>query len=598
MSELESNALNDIIDNIRITTVFQPIISLRDGSILGHEALSRISSESVINSPSELFRIASDSKRLWDLELICRTKALESAFIYNEKPYDKKLFLNVNPNIMHDPKFKNGFTKEFLVHYNIVASNIIFEITERNVIEDISVFKSAINHYRNQNYKIAIDDAGSGYSGLNLISEINPDFIKLDIDLIRGIDTNSLKYALVKGMVEFSKVSSIQIIAEGIETLSELETLVNLGVQYGQGFLIQYPDPSFKEINPLLLLTLKELNLKKNHMSQYGISSTFISNLSVATETLAPNEKVITVYENYKNETKSFGYCVLENERPVGIIKKEKFASKLSGHFGFSLHQNKSISDLMDKEFLSVDCETPIGLVSSMAMSRSDENLYDFIIVTKEEKYLGTVTIKDLLQKVMEIEVYSAKHQSPLTGLPGNVIIEQELTRCIMYEKYYTVAYLDIDNFKAYNDVYGFENGDSIIKLLANTLRENTGKNDFIGHIGGDDFVVIISRIVSENYFDTIVKSFESRVLDFYHLDDVEKGFIISTNRHGVIESFPLTRLTCVVTNNLLHTYINPFEISETLAQMKKKTKQNNKRNSYTNVSKITEDQIHNSTNT
>jgi len=577
MNEIERIALNDIIDEGRVTTVFQPIISLRDGSILGHEALSRIVSESVIPSPDDLFRIASDSKRLWDLELLCRTRALENAFIYHNPPYDRKLFINVNPNIMHDPKFKNGFTKEFLNQYKIEAPNIIFEITERNAIEDISIFKSAINHYRDQGFKIAIDDTGSGYSGLNLISEIDPNFIKLDIDLIRDIDTNSLKYALVKGMVEFSKVSSIQIIAEGIETRTELETLVNLGVQFGQGYFIQRPEYLIKDIEPAFLSILKEINLKKNHNSQYGISSSFVSNLCIAQDTLSPDDKVLTVYENYKKDPGSFGSCVIENGTPVGIVTREKFAMKLSGYFGFSTYQNRLISELMDTDFLSVDFETPIGYVANMAMSRSKSSLYDFIVVTKEEKYLGTVTIKDLLQKVMEIEVYSAKHQSPLTGLPGNVLIEQELIRIISEEKHYTVSYFDIDNFKAYNDVYGFENGDSIIKLLSSILRDKTKRNDFLGHIGGDDFVVILNRYVSIDYFEDIVHAFETRVMEFYRDNDVQKGFITSQNRHGEIEKFPLTKLTCVVIDNSMHSYITPFEISEMLAQLKKKAKLNNR---------------------
>jgi len=487
---------------------------------------------------------------------------------------------------MHDPNFKNGFTKEFLSQYNIKANNIIFEITERNVIEDISIFKTAINHYRNQEFKIAIDDAGSGYSGLNLISEIDPNYIKLDIDLIRDIDTNSLKYALVKGMVEFSKVSSIQIIAEGIETLSELETLVNLGVQFGQGYIIQRPDALFKEIDLTFLSFLKEINLKKNHNSQYVVSSLFIKNLSIASKTLNPDDKVLTIYDNYKNDDSSFGYCITENGLPVGVVTKEIIASKLSGQYGFTLYQNSLVSELMDKSFLCVDFETPVSHVANLAMSRSNKNLYDFITVTKEGKYLGTVTIKDLLQKVMEIEVNSAKHQSPLTGLPGNILIEQELIQCITHKDQYTVAYLDIDNFKSYNDIYGFENGDSIIKLLSSIIKENIRQVDFVGHIGGDDFVVILDRIESVNYFDSITKSFEAKVLEFYREADKQRGYISSHNREGELCRFPLVTLTCVVIDNLTHSYSSPSEISEILAHMKKKSKQDHRLSEVSNLSK------------
>lgn len=576
MTESENSALNQIIDYKQIRTVFQPIVSLRDGSVLGHEALSRITCESDISNTEELFRIAGDSNRLWDLELLCRIKALETAFVFLNPPYEGKLFLNVNPNIMHDMKFKQGFTKEFLAQYNIEASNIIFEITERNVIEDICLFRTTIDHYKNQNYKIAIDDTGSGYSGLNLISEVNPNYIKLDINLIRDIDSNSLKFALVKGMVELSKVSKIQIIAEGIETYAELETLVNLGVQYGQGYFIQHPEFIVNAISPFFLQTLKDINLKKNHISQYGISSAFISNLCQPSETVRVDEKVSRVYDKLKQDSDCFGYCVIENDIPVGIVTKERLAMKLSGHFGFTLHQNKQISDLMDIDFLSVDYKTPIGFVSTMAMSRSNDHLYDFIIVTQNEKYLGTVTIKDLLQRTTELEVSSAKHQNPLTGLPGNILIEQELTHCILNEKEYCVAYLDIDNFKAYNDVYGFENGDIIIRLLADILRNDAIDNPFIGHIGGDDFIIILKRYVFATYFDAIVEKFEKKVLDYYHKDDIKQGFIVSSNRHGEVERFPLTSLTCVVVDNITQSFKNANDISETLAMMKKLAKQTN----------------------
>ncbi len=256
--------LDDIIRNKSIKSVFQPIISLQDGEILGHEALSRITCEGVIENPEMLFCIAGEYGRLWDLEQLCRTIALETAYETMRPPYDKMLFLNVNPNIMHDEKFKRGFTKDFLKQYHIKPQNIIFEITEQNVILDMSGFLSAVDNYRGQGYKIAIDDVGSGYSGLNLISEINPNYIKLDMKLIRGINSDSLKYALVKGMVELSKVSQIKLIAEGIETYSELETLIGLGVQYGQGYYIQRPNEMILELSADLISIIKKLNRKHN----------------------------------------------------------------------------------------------------------------------------------------------------------------------------------------------------------------------------------------------------------------------------------------------------------------------------------------------
>lgn len=211
MFEQIEKDLDYIINNKQIRTIFQPIVSLRDGSIFGHEALSRIICQSSISNPDELFAAAEKYNRLWQLELLCRTKALEAAFVFMIPPYSKKLFINVNPQIMHDENFKTGFTKEFLRQYKINPSSIIFEITERNVITDISSFKSTITYYKNQEYSIAIDDTGAGYSGLNLISEVSPHFIKLDMNLIRGIDKDTLKHALVREWLNSQRHQTYQL---------------------------------------------------------------------------------------------------------------------------------------------------------------------------------------------------------------------------------------------------------------------------------------------------------------------------------------------------------------------------------------------------
>ena len=565
--------LEKIIGNREIKTVFQPIISLHDGEVLGHEALSRITCETEVESMEALFILAGKYNCLWELEQLCRTKAFEAAFRFMIPPYNKKLFINVNPNVLHDETFQKGLTKEYLNQFQISPGNIIFEITERNVIKDITGFIATVDNYRSQDYKIAIDDAGAGYAGLNLISDINPNYIKLDMKLIRHVHTDSLKAALVKGMVELSKISGISIIAEGIETGEEMEALINLGVQYGQGYFIQLPEAEIKDIKPDILQLIKKLNQKRNDVLTNNIFSMAIENLCTNTKTITTRELVPDVYDIFKYEPGCIGLCVIEDNIPVGIVTKERIALKLSGQYGFALYQNKPISHVMDKSFLSVDCETPINIVSSIAMEREQDKLYDFIVITKNGRYLGTVTIRDLLRKTTEIEVAAAKHQNPLSGLPGNLMIEQKLQQCILNGRDYSVTYLDIDNFKAYNDVYGFENGDLVLKLLSCILLRNVHKNEFVGHVGGDDFVIINDEHVEEEFFQQIKTQFETEVLEFYNQEDIEKGYIVTTNRRNMIERFPLITLTVVSVNNKEHQFKDMFELTENLAGLKKRRK-------------------------
>lgn len=573
MPDILKQDLDYIIENKQIKSVFQPIISLKDAQVLGHEALSRISCQTMIKDTEELFRFAGKFNRLWDLELMCRVKSLEAAYIQMKPPYNKKLFVNVNPQIMHDKKFQDGFTIEYLKKYNITPENIIFEITEREAIYDMESFLVVIEHYKKQHYKIAIDDAGAGYSGLNLISDIHPHYLKLDMKLVRNIDKDSLKYVLVKSLIEFAQFTNISLIAEGIETKEEMKALIELGVPYGQGYFIQKPDEIIKDITPDIIKYILDTNQKKLNNQGTKLSKLSIENISNETKIISPLTKVERVFDEFRENPYINGMCIVCDERVLGIITRENLVQKLSGRYGFSLYQRKEITSIMDNDFLEVDYKTAVNTVSYLAMERDSSKLYDMIVVTQEGKYFGTVTIKDLLQKTMEIDVANAKNLNPLSGLPGNHIIDQELSQCIHVKKRYSIMYIDMDNFKAYNDVYGIENGDKVIKLLADILLRYKEENDFVGHVGGDDFLYMIEHYNWEEISHSIISDFEKEVTLFYNEQDRECGYITSTNRHGEIEIFPITSLTIAIANNKYRHYNDTYELTEELARSKKKGK-------------------------
>jgi diguanylate cyclase (GGDEF)-like protein len=181
-------------------------------------------------------------------------------------------------------------------------------------------------------------------------------------------------------------------------------------------------------------------------------------------------------------------------------------------------------------------------------------------------------TIKNLSRLI-----YSNRCVSPLTGLPGNVQIEAELKRRISSKKTYAVIYADLDNFKAYNDRYGFMNGDEVIKytstLMQNSIEKYGKQTDFVGHIGGDDFVAVVDYVNARKIAKDIIESFDAGIKQFYNEEDIEKGGIQLPNRKGKIEKFPIMTITVAMISNRYKTYKNTLDIGEEGALVKKKAK-------------------------
>lgn len=233
--------LLSIIEEGRIHPVFQPIVSLRDGQILGYEALSRIDGKTKIQDMEEFFQLGVHYGKTWEIEKLCRKKILQTYAQFPETQKTGKLFINVNPLVMQDEKFKQNYTKKQLEKRGIASEKIVIEVTERNTIDNLQEFQDTMNHYQQEGYEIAIDDVGSCYSGLNVIANTKPRYIKIDMALVRGIDKDPMRQALLKGLVEMANHTSFELIAEGIETEDELELLMKLGIDYGQGYLLERP---------------------------------------------------------------------------------------------------------------------------------------------------------------------------------------------------------------------------------------------------------------------------------------------------------------------------------------------------------------------
>ncbi|MFZ7101998.1 MAG: GGDEF domain-containing protein [Peptococcaceae bacterium] len=567
--------LQEIIAQENIRTVFQPIVTLKDGNILGYEALSRGPRGSELESPVQLFNIAMENGMVWELELLCRKKALERS---KNCLNGFKLFLNVDPHIINDEKFRKGFTLDFLRQYNINPKSIIFEITEKTAISDFKVFRKVLSNYIDQGYNIAIDDTGSGYSGLKMLAETCPKYIKIDMDLIRDVDKDYLKRTLLETFQKFALMTNMSIIAEGIETEDELKALVDIGIDYGQGYYIQRPSEGFLSISPEAKAVILGKNESRRRLYFSSPSTLPVGEIARFEMPISPRATGQEVDIIFRSNSSIYGVPVVEKDnKPVGLIMRNKFYAFLASQYGYALYKSRPINLIKDSRPLILDYYTPLDQVSRISVTRKEDNLYDYVIITREGKYFGITTIKDLLINTTQLELNIAKHANPLTGLPGNLVIEERLKKAIGSDSD-AVIYVDLDNFKAYNDVYGFENGDQVLLSTASVLAlrlASLGCNDsFLGHIGGDDFLVIIPKEKAAMFCENIIEDFEKKKTGFYSEHDKKSGYILAKSRQGNLHRFPLITISLAVVISEKNTFANVIQLTEKVSEVKERCKQ------------------------
>lgn len=262
------------------------------------------------------------------------------------------------------------------------------------------------------------------------------------------------------------------------------------------------------------------------------------------------NKEHIKISKNKSSEMEE----VLKNIPSLILIHEERLEEKTE----------KIIDMIQNDDNNSI---TPIIVVSPNLSKKRKVDLIKmgvqyYIRSPYDIKYIHYV-IKNLLRLL-----YVNRRISPLTGLPGNVQIQSEIKRRLLKKKIFAILYLDLDNFKSYNDIYGFSNGDKIIEFTSkiitkNILSKSQEIKSFVGHIGGDDFVAIIDKTEYKDICEKIVNEFDNNVLEFFTKEDRERGYLKVLNRKGIIEKFPLTSISIGVVEIKPENIKNILEIGE-----------------------------------
>jgi len=375
----------------------------------------------------------------------------------------------------------------------------VIEITERSSEQADCAVQDQVQQLRDEGFEIAIDDVGAGTSGLVRIMNIRPAWLKLDRALVANIDSDRAKKNLVRFMVHFARLSGVKIIAEGIERREELGTLIELGVQYGQGYLLGMPGSCDQRLDPELQDQMRSGWKTMTGSAMRDPRSVGIVSLTSEANRIESDTTATEASQILLGDRSIQGMLVMDGPDALGWVSREQTLRAASDG-----RADMPISSLMVYSPPRVCGSTTIVEALEIAAARSEREATTPLLVLDGERVRGTVTVKDLLATAAQVCLTVQTRTNQHTGLPGRVRCDEQVLELI--ERFGATgaqagagpdaAFVDIRNLASYNEAFGFELGDELIQELVGqlcTLVHAGGRDAFLGHLGDDRFLLIAS---------------------------------------------------------------------------------------------------------
>ena len=388
-------ALNELLETIinkQLRVQFQPIVSMNAGRVYGYEALIRVPQSGLMKRPG-LFYQAADRARLvsW-LDIACQERCFESAVNAKLKEY---LFINMDAEGLAYLHQAESSLADSASAYNIPPDRVVLEITERQAVEDFPRLVHYIEGLRSRGFKIAIDDAGEGYSSLRTIADLRPEFIKIDRSLIRAIDSNGNRRALLSTIMDYADRIGSSVIAEGVETRDELATVVELGVPYVQGYLLGKPNDEFRGLRREMRDFIADRLVHRQ--KRIAGSSYAIGCIARTGFNISPSILCAAVANRFLKNPDLDSVVVTEEGRLLGLVMREPFLQGMKEGEGES-----PISTAMDSRPLIVTPDTPLEEVARRTTFRSAARFNHDVLVAREGEYVGVVPVRLLMEALLD----------------------------------------------------------------------------------------------------------------------------------------------------------------------------------------------------
>ena len=523
-----------------LTYSFRPIVHVETGLTHGHEALVRGHDKLGLGGIHEIFRFIDENDIVAEAELILLEKAVR-AFTEIKGHEATRLLFNLNPHRLSTVAGLVPEMSEILAAYGMDISRVSFELSEFADLPSEEETAWAINLFREGGLRIALDDFGQGYSRLKFLHEHAVDYVKIDRYFTTDVTTDPKRRLFLASMIDMLKAIGITMVAEGIETEDDLRTCHDLGFDMVQGYFIQRPTADRDDLVRHYDVVVGARDRDRRRRST---DDRVIRDMVDDVPAIAVSANMASVFERFRlSRGCSLFPVVDELDRPMGVIRDTDLKSYAFSPFGKDLMANKTYGkQLVDliQDIPVADVKTPIDRILQIYSTDPSQN---GVLIVEDSRYLGFLSTTDLLQALNDRNVAVARDQNPLTKLPGNTSVLETVSDALEdVASGWAMAYFDLDQFKPFNDTYGFRNGDRVILMFAETLRKAmTGTDAFIGHIGGDDFFICRKNQDLYSFVDMIgdIRTrFAEDVVSFYDEEARRRGYIMAEGRDGIRRAF------------------------------------------------------------
>ncbi|MFT7184966.1 MAG: EAL domain-containing protein (putative c-di-GMP-specific phosphodiesterase class I) [Pseudohongiellaceae bacterium] len=565
----KTQAVKEILKKQDITSWFQPIVNVDTTELLGWEAFTRGPVNGPCKDAPSLFDSAAQAGVLKPFDLLCLNNA---ALCFEQLQLKSKLFVNLTNEMLIASSGKLKEQVGALISKNRVPpSRIVLEIDERSASKNIEELLIAAHFFQEQGFEIALDNLGSTSDSQALWSELKPDYVKIDRRFIQNINGSSVKQDAVREIIAIARSIDSTIIAEGVETQAELETLKHIGIPIVQGYLIQRPQlsPLRPNLTPFLTNATDPQPIQNNSLA---------CDLVVSKAKVSADELIKDVLKLFEEKVFLSSLAVIKNEKIIGIVHRASFLGKLSTRQRRDVLVDKPISSEMDSNFLEVDAHLRLEQVSRLVTAKARIHAEHDFIISSQHKFLGIGTAMDLLRRITQLRSEPDRHANLLTMLPGNIPLGDCVNELLNKNRDFTIVLLDLTNFKPFNNHYSHTKGDELLIIFSDLLRKHINcETDFAGHIGGDDFVIIMKDNNWQDALSSLFTEFNHKVVGFYTTEDQERGGIQSTDRFGDDRFFNFVTISAgamTVTDE----YFDSFQpLLTNIIKLKQRTKRHNK---------------------